>query len=244
MLGSIAISVATVALALGHSVPNPVWVPSAEPHTVDRRARWRMGIGAQDTILNAEPPVKGLGLVPGLRYPLWTDLRVLLNHRPVGPFEHVQLTAGTLINYDNFVPFLGSVRLLSRPTPQKIRIGFEPFIASGVDLNLYGVKIFASRRWSRIFLSGGTQVGGALQSGSTRLIFNVFAASGVVAVRRFLSFSIEGGSSYLGRHILSTNAILDLWGYRIGAGATHSFLERGYLPGFQVTVGIPFYDAD
>lgn len=237
MLAAALCSLLAVAPSPGH--PQTVWAPTAELATEDRRAAVRVGLGAQDTILGAEPPQKGLGLVPGLRQPLWTDVRVTLNRRPVGALQTLQLTAGTLINYDNFVPFVGSLRLLTRPLSGGLWLGVEPHIGSGLDYNLYGLKTYASRRWRWVFATGGAQIGAGLAASGTRPFANAFGGAGVVVVPRFVSLSAEGGAGSGHRRLVSTNVGLDLWGFKVGGGATHAFIAGDYHLGFQVVLSFP-----
>ncbi|MCB9764244.1 MAG: hypothetical protein H6739_31015 [Alphaproteobacteria bacterium] len=219
--------------------PQPAWAPMAEDAAPDHRLILGLQAGFQDAVLVAEPPFSGLGLLPGVPFPLQLDATVDLNPRPLGVFDRVQLHTALLVQHANTLPVAWSVRLLSRPGPLGLTFGVEPHFVSGLDLNLMSTKLYASRRWDRGYVTAGGQLGVSLARPSPAPLWSAVGAVGIELIDDRLALSVEGGTGGRSRHQAMLNLALDVGRVRLHGGGRLRVVDGALSPGFQAAIAVP-----
>jgi hypothetical protein len=242
MAVALALTLLTSAPAMAlpeHGTLQTTWAPMAEASHADRRVVLRTVAGYQDAVLAPAARFSGHSLIPGVPFPFGMDLTLNLVSRPFGVFEQIQFRTGIWVQADSFAPAVLSLRLLTRKGPGGVTFGIEPHVVAGFDLNVASMRAYASRRWARVFLTGGGEMGAMWAKPSSVPVGGLFAGAGFVVVPQFLGASIEGGSNIVSRHRVMVNLTLDLWGFQLIGGVGVAAVGQQTDPGFQAVISVP-----
>lgn len=216
-----------------------VWAPMAEAAAPDHRARIRLIAGFHDAVLVAERPFHGHGLIPGVGFPLGVDLSLNMTSRPFGIFERIQFHTGLLVQHSGTLPIEWSVRLFTRRGPGGITLGIEPHFITGLDANVVSLKLYASRRWQRGFVTLGGQLGASLARPEPIPAGGLAGGVGIEVIDDLMAVTLEVGSNLHDRHRVMTSLALCIGGVQIQGGVGVTVVDTHVDPGFQAMVAVP-----
>jgi len=212
----------------------------AEAAASDLRMRLRLMVGYQDAVLVPARAFSGLGPLPGLGSPAGFDARLNLTSRRRGIFERIQATTGMMFQSDQTMPVTFGVRLLTRPGPGGMTFGIEPLFVSGFEVNIASMKLYASRRWDRFFVTFGGQYGVSVTNPEPIFLGALAGGVGVELVDDLLALTVEGGTNLTDRHRAMANVVIGIGAVQVQGGIGVARVSHRNDLGFQAVIAVPF----